>query len=273
MYRHPAVAENIKRLQSMGITIIPPEEAEDKAKVAHNDAIIEAVIHRLSRQDLSGRKVLITAGPTRSYMDAIRYLTNPSTGTMGIALAQDAVSRGADVTLITGPIELPAGAIGLRMSKVTTTNEMLDAVLSELKTGSYDLLIMAAAPLDFDFASTSDGKISSDSPLSLRLIPLPKISLEARKNSPQVFMIGFKAEYGLPREELFKRAKDRLTASGMDLIVANDLSQQGAGFGPETNEAYVLDGNGLIEHLAKAPKREIARKILDIYLSRRGSHA
>jgi phosphopantothenoylcysteine decarboxylase/phosphopantothenate--cysteine ligase len=267
MYSHPAVIENLKKLKAMGVTVVQPEEAEGKAKFPPNDVVIEAVLSLLTKKDLAGKRILVTAGPTRSYMDTIRYLTNSSSGKMGFAFAREAIARGGDVTLVTGVTE--ASLPSCPTIKATTTKEMLDAVVTELKSKKYDLLIMAAAPLDFSISEKSKEKISSDAPVKLSLKPLPKIAREARGASPSLFIIGFKAEYGLLPEELKSRAQKRLQDSGMDLIIANDLSKPTAGFESETNEVYVLDKSGLVLHIPLSPKRDIASKVLDLYAARR----
>ena len=268
MYEHPIVRENLKKLASLGIKIINPQIVEEKAKIADTDAIVEAVITLLGKRDLKSFNVLVTAGPTRSYVDAIRYLTNSSSGKMGFAFAREALARGASVTVIAGPTSTSPPS-NSNVMRVGTTEEMLGAVRSELQSKNYDLLVMAAAPLDFAVAEKSNEKISSESPLTVRLVPLPKIISEARRLSKHLFIIGFKAEYGLPSKELISRSSRRLTDSGMDLIVANDLSRSDTGFGVDTDEVYVLDTNGLVAHIPLSSKREIARKVLDIFAERR----
>lgn len=268
MFHHPAVIENLKRLEAMGVTVVQPEEAEGKAKFPPNDAVVESVISLLSKKDLAGRRILVTAGPTRSYMDAIRYLTNSSSGKMGVAFAREAMARGGEVTLVSGT---EASLPNCPTIKVTTTEEMLDAVVSEVRSKRYDLLVMAAAPLDFSISVRLEGKISSDAPVSLPLKPLPKIVREAKGASSGLFIIGFKAEYGLKDEELKSRAQKRLQDSGMDLIVANDLSKPSVGFGSDSDEVYVLDKDGLVSHIPLSPKRDVACKVLDLYLARRAT--
>jgi phosphopantothenoylcysteine decarboxylase/phosphopantothenate--cysteine ligase len=267
MYQHPAVIENLKKLEAMGVTLVQPEEAEGKAKFPPNDTVIEAVVSLLKKKDLAGKRILVTAGPTRSYMDAIRYLTNSSSGKMGFAFAREAIARGGEVLLVSGATE--ASLPNCPRIKVTTTEEMLDAVVTEVRSKKYDLIIMAAAPIDFTISKKSAEKISSDTPVDLSLKPLPKIVREAKGASPGLFIIGFKAEYGLQPEELKSRAQERLLDSGMDLIVANDLSKPSTGFESETNEVYVLDKNGLVSHIPLSPKRDVASKVLDLYVARR----
>jgi phosphopantothenoylcysteine decarboxylase/phosphopantothenate--cysteine ligase len=272
MYRHPLVSENLKKLSSLGIKIIPPEIVEDKAKFPDISVIVEEVLSALSRKDMTGISVLVTAGPTRSYMDSIRFLTNSSSGKMGYAFAYEASARGARVTLISGPTNL-ANPGGANIVPVGTTEEMLEAVDNALSKEKYDLFVMAAAPLDFAIVEKFDGKVPSTSELKLTLRPLPKIVDVARKKSKDLFIIGFKAEYNLTREELFSRAMSRLLESGMDLIVANDLSSPLTGFKADTDEVYILDKSGLVDHIPLSPKREVARRVLDLYLKRRGSNA
>lgn len=268
MYRHPAVLENIKRLQSMGIRVLLPEIAEGKAKLIDWNAIVEEAIAALRPKDMAGLRVLVTSGPTRTYMDRIRFLTNSSSGKMGFAFAAEAAARGAEVTLITGPVDAPK--LNARVISVETTREMRDAVIKELSGSAYDLLVMAAAPLDFEFDRSFDGKISSEAPIDLRLVPVPKILAEAKRASPRTFVIGFKAEYGLTKDELVSRALARLTGSGCDMIVANDLSLPGRGFMSETNETYIVFPEGSTSHVPLKSKREVASQVLDLYLRRAG---
>ncbi|MEM0101493.1 MAG: bifunctional phosphopantothenoylcysteine decarboxylase/phosphopantothenate--cysteine ligase CoaBC [Candidatus Methanomethylicaceae archaeon] len=268
MYNNPIVLENLKKLNSMGIKVFQPEFIEDKAKFPNIEDIVEEVIAILHKKDLLGKSVLITAGPTRSYIDSIRFITNSSSGKMGYAFAKEAYSRGAQVTLISGPTNIPPPK-GIRIINIETTEEMLNAVDKCLSEKKYDIIIMAAAPLDFSIENKYEGKISSNSSINIKLKPFPKIIDLAKKKSKDSFIIGFKAEYGLTKEELITKAKEKLIEYGIDLIVANDLSTPITGFGSDTNEVYVIDKFGSIIHLPLSSKRDIASKILDIYV--RGS--
>lgn len=272
MYSHPIVSENLKKLSSLGIKIISPMVVEDKAKFPEIHLIVEEVLAALSKKDLKGISVLVTAGPTRSYMDSIRYLTNSSSGKMGYAFAYEASARGARVTLISGPTDLLPPR-GVERVSVETTEEMLDAVNATLSKDSYDLFVMAAAPLDFEIVERHEGKVSSSSPITLTLRPSPKIIDIVRGRFKELFIIGFKAEFGLSPEDLISKARSRLLESGVDLIVANDLSGSSTGFKVDTDEVYVIDSKGLLAHIPLSTKREIARKVLDLYLERRGSNA
>ncbi|MDI9643654.1 MAG: bifunctional phosphopantothenoylcysteine decarboxylase/phosphopantothenate--cysteine ligase CoaBC [Candidatus Verstraetearchaeota archaeon] len=268
MLHHPAVQENVKKLSAMGVRVLLPHVDEGKAKLISEEDIVEEVIATLRPKDMTGLRVLVTSGPTRSYMDSIRFITNSSSGKMGVAFAKEATARGADVTLVSGPVDVPR--LRAKVIKVTSTNEMMHAVLEELSSTKYDLAVMAAAPLDFDVAESTRGKLSSDSPVTLRLIPAPKILAEAKRTSPETCVIGFKAEFGLDVEALISKAKARLEGSGCDMIVANDLSSPDRGFASDTDEAYVLSKDGSCIHIPLKHKRELASQILDLFLERRG---
>lgn len=265
MYRNPIVLKNMEKLASMGISILQPDIVEDRAKFPDVEEITEEVIAMLHKKDLTGKSVLVTAGPTRSYIDSIRFLTNSSSGKMGYAFAKEAYARGANTTLILGPSNIrPLKKI--RAINVETTEEMLNAVKKCLLESKYDIIIMAAAPLDFTVKNKYEGKIPSNSSLTIELNPLPKIIEIARDMAKDAFIIGFKAEYGLKKEELISKAKEKLLECKADLIVANDLSTPFTGFSSDTNEVYVIDKFGSIIHIPLSSKREIASKILDLYV-------
>lgn len=263
MYSNPIVLNNLDKLNSMGIRVFQPEFIEDKAKFPNIEDVVEEVIAILHKKDLLGKSVLVTAGPTRSYIDSIRFITNSSSGKMGYAFAKEAHARGAQVTLISGPTNISPPK-GIRVVNVETTEEMFNAVDKCLSEKNYDVVIMAAAPLDFSVENKHEGKIPSNYSISIKLNPLPKIIDLARKRAGDSFLIGFKAEYGLKKEELISKAKEKLLECGADLIVANDLSM--SIFGSDTNEVYVIDKFGSIIHLPLSSKRDIASKILDIYV-------
>lgn len=269
LYKNPVVQENIEKLKRMGIEFIGPRWEEGKAKLPEVDVIVRRVIERLSTsKDLSGLKVLVTAGPTREPLDAIRFLTNPSTGKMGLAIAEEALSRGASVTLIHGP-GLSVRNPRFKALEVVTTEQMLNAVVSELQSCKYDIVALAAAPLDFGFEKPASYKIPSGvGELHPRLVARPKISSIVRKYAPATFFIGFKAEYGVPEEALIESAYERLREAGMNLIVANDVSKPGCGFDSETNEVYVVDEAKNVIHIPLTGKRVIAKKLLDLAVSR-----
>jgi phosphopantothenoylcysteine decarboxylase/phosphopantothenate--cysteine ligase len=265
MYRHPIVVENIKKLEYIGIQILMPRFSDGKAKIPDTSDIVTAVKAKLVKQsDLKGLRVLITAGPTRAYIDAFRYITNPSSGKMGVALAEEALSRGAVVTIIYGPA-LATTPSGAKVIKIETTEEMLKAVVTELETSKYDIAIFSAAASDFGVQDRKMEKTpSSQGEWILRLVALPKVISEVKKVDSKIFLVGFKAEYNITRDELIERSYNRLKEMNMDLIVANDVSQENAGFGVDTNEVYIIDKNKAVFHISLSQKREIAVKLFDI---------
>lgn len=264
MYKHPLVIENIKKLQGIGIEVLMPRFEEGKAKIPGTEEIVEAVRRRLTKpKDLQGRRILITAGPTRAYIDAFRYITNPSSGKMGVAIAEDAMERGAEVTLVYGPATAPPPP-NAKVIKIETTEEMLDAVVGELKAKKYDAAILSAAASDWGPAERVMEKTpSSKGEWVLKLKALPKIIAQVKKADPKVFLVGFKAEYNISPEELVDRSYKRLKEMKMNLIVANDVSKENRGFNVDTNEVYIIDSKRVITHIPLTTKREIAVKLLD----------
>ena len=271
LYDYPANKDNIEKLRKLGFEFIEPKIEEGKAKIADIEMIVEAVVRRLTIKDMVGLKVLITAGPTYEYIDPIRVLTNKSSGRMGIAIALEAIRRGAEVTLIYGPgtVKPPSN---IKVLNVETTSEMADAVLSELKLENYHLFISAAAVADFTPTEQYNQKVSTDDilMLDLKLKPTVKIVKEAKKISPKTFVVGFKAEYKLSDEELIERAYMRLKSANIDLIVANDVGRENVGFRYETNEVFIIDKDKNFVKIPLARKEEIAEKILNIVLEKMG---
>jgi len=266
LYKNPILLESIDKLKRLGVIFLGPRIEEDKAKIERIDVIVEKVIEILTAKkgDLRGIKILVTAGPTREYIDAIRFISNPSTGKMGIAICEEAISRGANVTLIYGPgTAMPPP--GIRVLRVTTTEEMVEAVVSELKNNKYDVFISTAAVLDYGPETKYDEKLPSGlTDLVIKLKPLPKVVNAAREADPDVFIVGFKAEYNVPAEVLVERAYDKLRKSGMDLIVANDVGREKRGFESDTNEVYIIDRDKNVIHVPLKTKREVAREILNV---------
>lgn len=260
MYDNPIFQENMQKLRSCGVEIIEPIVEEGKAKIASINDVIERIL--TAKEDLKGLKILITAGPTREYLDPVRFLSNASSGKMGFALALEAHNRGAQVTLVKGPTALRPPLVE-KIIEVTTTEEMHNAVCKELSKTPYDVVILSAAPVDFKFNKEIKGKIKSDlERVDVSLVRTPKIAEIVRKLSPSCVLVGFKAEYNVSREILIQEAKRKLEAYNMDMIVANDLAEKGAGFSVDTNRAIII-GRDFIEELPLMSKRELAGKILD----------
>ncbi len=268
MYKHQIVNENIEKLQRIGIKVLLPRFEEGKAKIPGTTEIVQAVIDKLTKpQDLAGKHILITAGPTRAYLDAFRYITNPSSGKMGVAIAQNALDRGATVTLIYGPgtAKPPTQA---KVIQILSTEEMLEAVQETLKLENIDAAILSAAAADYGLPDRKQEKTpSGKTEWNLKLKPLPKIVENVKKVDPKVYLVGFKAEYKLSDERLIHRAYDRMIGAGMDLIVANDVSREKTGFGTDTNEVFIIDSEKNIEHVSLSEKSIVASRILDIVKS------
>jgi phosphopantothenoylcysteine decarboxylase/phosphopantothenate--cysteine ligase len=265
MYKHPIVIENIEKLQKHGIQVIIPRFEEGKAKIPGTEEIVHAVVAKLTTEkDLEGKRILITAGPTRAYLDAFRYITNPSSGKMGIAIAQNAIDRGAKTTIIYGPgsAKPPAGA---EVISILSTEDMLEAVKKELIEKKYHAAILSAAAADY---GASDRKMektpSGKDEWIIHLKPLPKVVENVKKVDPEIYLVGFKAEYDLTDEELIQRAYDRMIGAGMDLIVANDVAREKTGFGTDTNEVFIIDPERNVHHVSLIDKYVVASVILDV---------
>jgi phosphopantothenoylcysteine decarboxylase/phosphopantothenate--cysteine ligase len=212
--------------------------------------------------------ILVTAGPTYEYIDPIRIITNPSSGKMGIAIAKEAYKRGAQVTLVYGPgTEIPPS--DLKVKNVKTTAQMLDAVINELKTKHYDIVIAAAACADFAPIKQNHQKIRTEKKgkITITLKPTPKIIDNIKKISPQTILVAFKAEYNRNRKELIEDGFKRLQTSRADFIVVNDIAQPGAGFQTDTNDVYLIDSKRKIVHIPLAKKSLVAKKLIDTILT------
>jgi phosphopantothenoylcysteine decarboxylase/phosphopantothenate--cysteine ligase len=266
MYKHPIIAENIEKLKSLGVEFVGPKIEEGKAKIADTEDIVNAVIRRLTHpKDLLKKRILVTAGPTLEYIDPIRVITNKSSGKMGVAIAEEAFRRGADVTLIYGR-GTTSPPVGIRVVNVETSEEMYNALVKELSSQNYDIVVACAAVADFTPERAFEHKVSSRavSELVLKLKPTPKIIDVVKQVSPRTFLVAFKAEYALSNEELVERAYETLKASNADLIVANDVGRPGVGFGTDTNEVFIVDRERNVIHIPLTTKREIAKKLMDI---------
>ena len=263
MYEQPIVQGNIRRLTELGITFVEPTLEEGKAKLASPERILQAVLDAMPRKDLQGRKVLITAGPTIENIDPIRIITNPSSGKMGAALAFEAVRRGATVTIIHGPITttLPRQA---RTISIHTTNEMYNETVKQLQSSNYDVVLATAAPSDYA-PKTVEKKISTDEhrKLTLELYATQKIVDDIKKVSPNVFLVAFRAQAGLSREELVTDGYARLKQASANLLATNDVGRTDIGFGSDYNEVTLINAKGENRIIERRTKREIAKQLLD----------
>jgi phosphopantothenoylcysteine decarboxylase/phosphopantothenate--cysteine ligase len=264
MWENRAVQENVRRLKERGHEFIGPEEgemAEDEwgvGRLAAPESIVDRAMEILGfRGSLAGRRVLVTAGPTREAIDAVRFLSNPSTGKMGFAVAEAAVRRGAEVTLVSGPSSIPDPE-GVEVVRVTTAAEMRDAVLRAFP--SSNVIVKTAAVSDFAPAEAAGEKVRKEqASRSIRLVPTPDILKEIAPGKGDRLLVGFAAETG----DLLCNAQRKLMEKGLDLIVANDVSG-GAVFGEDHSEVLILDRAGREEHVGPASKSDIAERLLDL---------
>ncbi|MEM2917660.1 MAG: bifunctional phosphopantothenoylcysteine decarboxylase/phosphopantothenate--cysteine ligase CoaBC [Candidatus Bathyarchaeia archaeon] len=272
MYKHPILKENMKKLKALNVWFVGPKVEEGKAKIAETQEIVNAVIERLNvKRDLAGKKLLITGGPTIEHIDPVRVITNKSSGKMAVSIAREALLRGAEVTLIYGPgsAEPPSEA---HVVRVETSREMLDNVLSELKQRKYDVVVAAAAVADWALEKPYNHKISTrdTAMLSLKLKPTPKIIDAIRKACPDIFLVAFRAEYGLSDKELVEAGAKWMKRARADLVVVNDVGRKSVGFGFDTNEVFILDAKGKVVHVPLSMKREVAKKLLDVIVAKLG---
>jgi phosphopantothenoylcysteine decarboxylase/phosphopantothenate--cysteine ligase len=270
MYRHPVVTENIEKLQSLGVEFVGPRVEEGRAKIAETGEIVEAVTRRLTaKKDLAEKRVMVTAGPTLEYIDPVRVITNKSSGKMGVAIAEEALSRGAEVTLVYGPGTAIPPRDAKRIS-VETTQQMYEAVISELKSRKYDIVIAVAAAADWTPEKPHEYKVPTRkrAELTIKLKPTPKIIDAVKKVSPHTFLVAFRAEHNLSNEELIQRAYELLKEAKADLIAANDVGREGVGFRYDTNEIFIVDASKEVVHVPITTKREVAKRLLDVVVDK-----
>ncbi|CUS39534.1 fused 4'-phosphopantothenoylcysteine decarboxylase; phosphopantothenoylcysteine synthetase, FMN-binding [Candidatus Nitrospira nitrosa] len=272
MWTHPTVAQHVDALRARGVVVLDPEVGPlASGRVAQGrlptEAIILDTVHAavFRQSDWRGQRVLVSAGPTQEPLDPVRFLSNRSSGKMGYAIAEAVRARGGDVVLVTGPSALTPPS-GVTTVHVNTASEMADALSQHFS--SCTVLIMAAAVADFRPRVTASGKLKkqgkSEMELALEATPDILAMLSARRTSQVV--VGFAAE----TEQVLAHAKDKLKGKGLDLIVANDVTQTGGGFGSDDNAAVILSATGEQRVFSLMPKRRLADEILnavrDLYL-------
>ncbi|MDI3312255.1 MAG: bifunctional phosphopantothenoylcysteine decarboxylase/phosphopantothenate--cysteine ligase CoaBC, partial [Thermoanaerobacterium sp.] len=265
MYQNIIFQENLKKLKTVGYSIIEPEDGRlacgtfGKGKLAKIENIEKKILELLGleKNDYDGLTVLVTAGPTIEPIDPVRYITNRSSGKMGFEIAKAARSRGANVILISGPTNLE-DPIGIDTIHVNTALEMYNAVM-EFK-GKVDVFIGAAAVGDYRPETYEINKIKkSDDALALKLVRNPDILYEFGKEKGNTFLVGFAAE----TENLIESAKDKIIRKNLDLIVANDVLKEGAGFSGDTNIVNIIDKNMNVKEYPLMNKTDVAHVILD----------
>jgi len=261
MYQNSITQDNLAKLRARGFTIVGPEYGRlasgkvGMGRLAKVEEIIGTIKQVLGRNsDLSGKRIVVTAGGTKEPIDPVRHIGNRSSGKMGYAIAEAARDRGAEVKLVTAPTSLPEPA-GIEVVSVKTAVEMKEAV--DKAVTQADALIMAAAVADYQPKNVAKAKIKKKSPsLTLELIRTPDILTEVKGN---FLKVGFAAE----SEDMVANAKQKLEKKQLDLIVANDITDKDSAFGSDTNKVTLISRDGKIDSLPLLTKREVADKILD----------
>lgn len=267
MWNHPATAANVACLRERGVHFVGPESGdlacgwEGVGRMADPETVFGAATLWLGPRSLAGRRVVVSAGGTREPIDAVRAITNRSSGRMGYAIASEAACRGATVVLVSGPTALPSPP-GVRRVDVDTALEMRDAVLRELDAA--DVVVMSAAVADFRPARPAARKIKKEeldpgAGLQLELVANPDILAEISRERGARVVVGFAAE----SHDVLEAARRKLARKGCDLLVANDVSRADAGFDSDRNAVWFLSPDGQVEELPLLPKPEVAARLLD----------
>jgi phosphopantothenoylcysteine decarboxylase/phosphopantothenate--cysteine ligase len=265
MWKHPATQANVTALIARGARIVGPAEGalaagdEGPGRMAEPEEILAAIVGTLAigRTELSGYRVLVTAGPTFEPIDAVRFIGNRSTGRMGFAVAAEAAARGSAVTLVAGPVALPYPQ-GVEVVRVETAEEMAAEVFD--RYAATDAVVMAAAVADFRPGSEFHGKMKKDSgPPDIRLEPTTDILSTLGKRKEKQVLIGFAAETG----DALGEGRRKLTEKNLDIIVANEVGRPGTGFGSDTNRAAILAAGGEDVPLRDWTKADLASAICD----------
>ncbi len=264
MWNHAATQENVEMLRARGVKIVDPDEGylacgmTGAGRLAGQEAIVAAVHEALHAvRDLAGERILVTAGPTCEDLDPVRYLTNRSSGKMGYAVAKAAARRGANVILVSGPTSLETPA-GVERISVRSAEEMQRAV--QEKVASCSIAIFAAAVADYRPAQTSGQKIKRNKEsLTISLEPTPDILAGVARNKGERFIVGFAAE----TDHVAENARKKLAAKNADLIVANDVTTEAAGFDHDNNVVTLFARDGRDLSLPRMSKNEVAQRVLD----------
>ncbi|MFD1407387.1 bifunctional phosphopantothenoylcysteine decarboxylase/phosphopantothenate--cysteine ligase CoaBC [Kroppenstedtia eburnea] len=264
MYQNPVVQENIRKLEQLGHRFVEPASGQlacgyvGQGRMEEPERILEVIEEMLRepRSVLQGKRVLVTAGPTREPLDPVRYLSNRSSGKMGYAIAEACVRAGAETVLVSGPTALTPPS-GVRQVQVTTAEEMWQAVMQEMT--ACDVIIKAAAVADYTPVTVASQKMKKTGDrMRLELRRTRDILAEAGQRKEGRFLVGFAAE----TEQVAKHAMDKLHRKKLDLVVANDVSRPGAGFDGDTNKVTVFDAEGEVVSLPQMSKREVADRLV-----------
>ncbi|GAA0231063.1 bifunctional phosphopantothenoylcysteine decarboxylase/phosphopantothenate--cysteine ligase CoaBC [Metaclostridioides mangenotii] len=265
MYENVIVQKNIEFLEGLGYNFVEPDSGRlacgdiGSGKLANVDTIVSRVVDMLNvEQDLKGQKIVVTAGPTVERIDPVRYLSNRSTGKMGYSIATEAAKRGAEVTLISGPTNLKAPNGLSKYVQIESAEDLYKAVVDNFDDNK--VFIQSAAVADYRPNEYSVKKIKkSDDDLVINLGRNKDVAYEIGKNKKDKVLVAFAAE----TNDLVKHAKGKITKKNLDFIVANDLTQEGAGFKADTNIVKIIDREGSIEEYPIMKKEEVANIILD----------
>lgn len=272
MYENIIISENIKKLKSLGVSILEPSITEDKAKVIFAEKVVQFVIDKIGIKKgkmTSGINVLVTAGSTVEYIDSVRILTNLSSGKMGLNIAQQCLDKCFNVTFVYGhgSLNIPDDP-RMKIIRIKTTEEMLKVVKERILNEKQHIVFHAAAVADFSILHSSKKRPNKmdtrNGTKTIKLVPTTKIIDKIKQFDNKIFLVAFKAEYGISKELLVKRALAKLNECNGDLIVANDVSRKGCDFGSDTNEVYIIDKEKDIIHIPLESKKEIARNLLKI---------
>lgn len=264
MYENPVTQDNIRLCKKYGYKLVEPVEGllacgdVGRGKMSEPEEIFEHICLEICRKkDLKGKKILVTAGPTQEAIDPVRYVTNHSTGKMGYAVAKVAAQRGADVTLVSGPVQLKKPA-GVKLVNIKSAKEMFDAVKAEFN--GCDIIIKAAAVADYRPKNVSGEKIKkTDSSLALEMEKTDDILKYLGQNKKKQFLCGFSME----TENMVENSRAKLDKKNLDMIVANNLKVSGAGFGTDTNIVTIITKDKEVE-LPKMSKEEVADELLTL---------
>ena len=265
MYKNPILQKNILTLKELGYLFINPDSGRlacgdtGEGKLAQVDIIIDEIKNALlyPEKDLKGKKILVTAGPTREAFDPVRFITNHSSGKMGYAIAKVAACRGAEVTLVSGQTNI-APPKNVNFISITSAQDMYDAVMDNAE--DCDVIIKAAAVADYRPQTTADEKIKKSGNMTVSLVSNPDILKSlGEKFGGKKTLVGFCME----TQDLIENATKKLQSKNLDFIVANNIKNEGAGFGVDTNIVTIIDRNGNKTPLPLSSKEEVANKILD----------
>ena len=266
MYRNPILQRNITILKELGYNFVNPESGRlacgdvGEGKLAQPEVIVNEVVNLLTdkEKDLQGQKIMITAGPTVESIDPVRYLTNRSTGKMGYAIAKQAANRGAEVTLVSGPTNIAPPSNIKKLIKIESAKDMYNAIIENFDDNQ--VIIKSAAVADYKPKTYSDKKIKkNDDDLVIKLDRNKDIAYELGKIKKDKILVGFAAE----TNDIIENAKGKIQKKNFDFIVANDLTEEGAGFGTDTNIVKIIDKEGNINKYPQMKKDEVANVILD----------